>query len=590
MTEDKIPAEVMNEGNAWQELSRFSVYPRLKELAKIPYDLSRPGAITPERIGRYIAGAAGLDLLFAFEQVDAEVLDAFQDLADESRAVDQFMMMKTGAVMNRIKGFACENRQVLHTATRDIFHQPPCNPSATNEAREQLARLMEFLDELGKGTILNERAEPFTDMIQIGIGGSDLGPRALYFALEAYRNPSRRVHFISNVDPDDAAAVLRRVDLSRTLVNVVSKSGTTLETLTNEELVRAAFDRAGLDPNRHFIAVTGKGSPMDNPGRYLRSFHMYDYIGGRYSATSMVGAVMLAFSLGYKAFLQILRGANDMDRAAEEREIRKNPALLLALLGIWNRNFLLHETLAILPYSQALHRFTAHLQQCDMESNGKSVTRNGERVTGHTGPIIWGEPGTNGQHAFYQLIHQGTTKVPVEFIGFRRPQYGEDIRIQGTSSQEKLLANLLAQSLALATGQANDNPNCFFPGNRPNAIITADQLSPYAMGSLLALYEAKIVFQGFIWNINSFDQEGVQLGKKLATKMMGHFAGQREGQDVTGGKDALDISLMKAAGILGTRESCEKDDHGCDGAYCTESRSRSESGACTGKSHNRCCA
>ena len=435
-------------------------------------------------------------------------------------------------------------------AARIAGSTPAMSPAATVQAREQLAKLQEFLAELDSAQLTNEQGELFTDLLHIGIGGSDLGPRALYLALAAYRLPGRRVHFISNVDPDDAAAVLEGLDLSRTLVNVVSKSGITLETLTNEELVRAAFQRAGLDPARHFVAVTGQGSPMDNPARYLRSFYMFDYIGGRYSVTSMVGAVMLSFALGYDAFRQVLQGAQAFDVAAEERDIRRNIPLLLALLGIWNRNFLGCDSLAILPYSQALVRFTAHLQQCDMESNGKSITRQGATVSYPTGPIVWGEPGTNGQHAFYQLIHQGTTVVPVEFIGFRRSQFGEDMLIQGTTSHEKLLANLLAQSLALAVGRPHDNPNRFFAGNRPSSVLLADCLTPYTMGGLLALYEAKIVFQGFIWNINSFDQEGVQLGKLLATRLLQHFGGLRLGDANSGLQDSLGWSLLKAAGLI----------------------------------------
>ncbi|MBV5334149.1 glucose-6-phosphate isomerase, partial [bacterium] len=252
-------------------------------------------------------------------------------------------------------------------------------------------------------------------------------------------------------------------------------SGTTLETLTNETLIRKALVARGLDPSLHCIAVTGAGSPMDNPKRYLRSFYMFDSIGGRYSATSMVGAVMLGFALGFEQVREFLEGASSMDAVAEETELGRNLPLLLAMLGVWNHSFLGYPTVAVLPYSQALHRFTAHLQQCDMESNGKSVTRQGEQVALKTGPIIWGETGTNGQHAFYQLLHQGTEIVPVEFIGFRHSQYGEDLESDGSTSQQKLLANLLAQSLALAMGQENENPNRKFPGNRPNLILLADR-------------------------------------------------------------------------------------------------------------------
>lgn len=531
-------------------LDELPVYEKLTKLARNPFDLTTPGALSPDRIAHYKASAAGFDLLFSTQRVDDAVLNGLQQLADQSGAVDQFLAMKRGDVMNRIEGYESENRQVLHTSCRDIFSDSPCNAEATQQAKQQLDKLKVFLAQLDKGEITNTRGETFTDYVNIGIGGSDLGPRALFLALAAYAPENRRVHFISNVDPDDAAAVLQNLDLSRTLVGVVSKSGSTLETLTNEEMARAAYSRAGLDPGKHFVAITGQGSPMDNPQKYLRSFYMYDYIGGRYSATSMVGAVMLGFALGYDALVEILRGANEMDRVSEEKDIKKNPALLLALLGIWNHNFLGHETVAVLPYSQALLRFPAHLQQCDMESNGKSVTRNGEKVCCSTGPIVWGEPGTNGQHAFYQLLHQGTAIVPAEFIGFRQSQHKIDLDIKSTTSQQKLVANLLAQALALATGQKNENPNRFFAGNRPSSILLADKLDPHTMGGLLALYEAKIVMQGFIWNINSFDQEGVQLGKVLANRLLDHMRILRHGEAKDRDKHPESWAMLEAAGIL----------------------------------------
>lgn len=538
-----------------QDMSDLPAYSRLKKLAETAYDLTAKDALNDDRLFSYVCKSSVFDLLYGTQRVDEEVIDTLQQLANESGAIDQFITMKAGAILNKIEGYASENRQVLHTAVRDIFSDSPCEPNATAQANAELEKLETFLGDLDTGRLKNDDGKSFTDMVHVGIGGSDLGPRALYLALSAFGKPDRRVHFISNVDPDDAAGVLQGIDLSRALVNVVSKSGSTLETLTNEELVRQAFVNAGLDPRNHFLAVTGQGSPMDNPERYLRSFYMFDYIGGRYSATSMVGAVMLGFALGFQAFHELLRGANDMDVIAEERDIRKNLPLLLALLGIWNHNFLGHETVAILPYSQALIRFAAHLQQCDMESNGKSITRSGHDLSYQSGPIIWGEPGTNGQHAFYQLIHQGTTVVPGEFIGFRRNQYNKDLEIKGTSSQEKLLANLLAQALALATGQENENPNKLFKGNRPSSVLIADQLTPYTMGALLALYEAKVAFQGFIWNINSFDQEGVQLGKVLANRLLDHFASLKQDNSYDGeAKDPTGWALLKTSGVLGSRE------------------------------------
>ncbi len=533
-----------------------AAWKKLKGLAGAAFDLTAPNALSPQRINTMKSSAVDFDFLYATQRITDEVLGALQQLADETHAVDQYIMMMSGERMNRIEDHESENRQVLHTASRNVFDELPSEydggqAAAVGKAKAQLDKLKEFYDDLDSGKITNAQGEPFTDMIQVGIGGSDLGPRALYLALQKYKKAGRRVHFVSNVDPDDTVQVLKSVNLSRTLINVVSKSGTTLETLTNERLIADRFVQAGLEVKKHFIAVTGEGSPMDDPGRYLRAFSMYDYIGGRYSATSMVGGVALGFGLGYEAFMQILRGAREMDVNALEKDIRQNLALLTALIGIWNHNFLGYETLAILPYSQALIRFVAHLQQLDMESNGKRINRQGEVIEYATGPIVWGEPGTNGQHAFYQLIHQSNTIIPVEFIGFRQSQFGFDLEVKGTISQEKLLANLLAQSRALATGQNDKNPNKVFPGNRPNAILIADQLTPFTMGALLAYYENKVAFQGFIWNINSFDQKGVQLGKKLADGFIDHFRKRSVDAKYSGKEtDPTGWAMMKSAGLL----------------------------------------
>jgi glucose-6-phosphate isomerase len=531
-------------------------YAKLEALSKNPFDLTAENAFCPQRIRAMKSSAVGFNLLYATQRIDDEVLAALQQLADETHAVDQYIMMMSGEIMNRIEGYKSENRQVLHTASRNVFDDLACQydcgqKDAVEKARAQLRKLKEFLDELDSGKIRNAQGEPFTDMVQLGIGGSDLGPRAIYLGLQGYRQNGRRVHFISNVDTDDAVQVLQELDISRTLVNVVSKSGTTLETLTNERLIADRFIQAGLDVKKHFIAVTGEKSPMDNPAKYLRSFYMYDYIGGRYSATSMVGGVALGFGLGYDNFMEILRGARKMDLNALQSDIRQNIALLTALIGIWNRNFLGYETLAILPYSQALIRFVAHLQQLDMESNGKRINRQGEVVEYATGPIVWGEPGTNGQHAFYQLLHQSNTIIPIEFIGFRQSQYGGHFEFKGTTSQEKLLANLLAQSRALATGQKCDNPNKVFPGNRPSSILIAEKLMPFSTGALLAYYENKVAFQGFIWNINSFDQEGVQLGKRLADQFIDHFRAAAVAPCYSGDeKDPIGWEMMRSAGLV----------------------------------------
>jgi len=499
---------------------------RLQELAEEPIDFTQEDVLTPKRIETMISEACGLKLFYGTQRISEVTLNALFELAEETQAVKKMDKMQSGEVMNFIEGYDSENRSVLHTAMRDFFENRQNSRTAqdaTDLAYKELEKLKIFLNEI-------ESKQRFTDLVQIGIGGSHLGPEAIYLSLHYYLKANRKIHFLSNVDPDNAAYIFQHLDLSKTLVVSVSKSGSTLETKTNEEIVRERFKKAGLDPKKHIVSVTGKNSPMDDPEQYLASFYIWDYIGGRYSVTSMVGGVMLAFALGMDRFLDFLRGANAMDKVALRRDIRTNLPLLSALFGIWNRNFLGLPTCAIIPYSQAMSRFPAHLQQLDMESNGKRVDKRGHAVDFETGPIIWGEPGTNGQHSFYQLIHQGTTIVPLEMIGFRESQYREDLVFSNTNSQEKLLSNLFAQSIALAIGQKSNNPNKFFPGNRPNSILLGERLDPYSMGAILSYYEHKVAFQGFIWGINSFDQEGVQLGKVLAMKIIDQFAARRAGK------------------------------------------------------------
>lgn len=499
-------------------MTRFTELPShdaLQTQAEHPIDLTAKGVFTPKRLEEFTQSALGLHLFYGAERVTEDVMGSLKTLASEANCLEKMQEMQNGDVINHIEGVESENRRVLHTAMRDFFDKR-CEAKPAKEATElaykELEKLREFLDKVDK--------EDITDLVQIGIGGSELGPKAIYMSLKAYAKPGRKVHFISNVDPDDVAAVMREVPLKKTLVVIVSKSGGTLETRTNEALVREVLKKEGLNPSHHLIAVTGKGSPMDDPSKYRASFYIWDYVGGRYSATSMVGCVSLAFALGMDKLLDFLRGASNMDKHALEPN---NLPMTAALLGIWNRNFLKHPTCAIIPYSQAMVRFSAHLQQLDMESNGKRIDKQGIEVDFDTGPIIWGEPGTNGQHSFYQLIHQGTTPVPIEFIGFAHSQYGEDLEFEATTSQQKLLSNLFAQSIGLATGKPSDNPNKMFPGNRPNSLLLAKTCDPYTMGALLAYYEAKVAFQGFIWNVNSFDQEGVQLGKVLANQIIDIF-------------------------------------------------------------------
>jgi glucose-6-phosphate isomerase len=488
-------------------------YDRLKELAKKPFDLSEKDALTPARIEHFALDSTGFKLLYATERVTDEVMTALYQLAEERSCLHEMERMQDGEVINCIQGYPSENRAVLHTAVRDFFDAPRTSKAsveATRLARLECAKLKAFLPKITS----------FTKLVVIGIGGSELGPKALYLALEAYKAKLREVVFVGNVDPDAIYVTLKDLDLRKTLVCVVSKSGNTLETSTNEAFARSLFEKQGLDSNQHFIAITGEGSPMDNPKRYLESFYIWDWIGGRYSGSTIIGGVIISFACGFDAYWEFLKGANAMDKNALSKDMKTNLPLLGALLGVWNHNFLEIQTCAVIPYSQALWRFSAHLQQLDMESNGKQIDRQGNFVDYATGPIIWGEAGTNAQHSFYQLIHQGRVPIALEMIGFEKNQTGEDFSFEGTTSQEKLISNLIAQALALAVGQKNANPNQVFLGNRPSYLLIAEKLTPYALGALLSFYEHKVAFQGFLWNINSFDQEGVQLGKKLANKIM----------------------------------------------------------------------
>ena len=468
--------------------------------------------------------AAGLAYNYAAKAVDDQTLGALKALAEETQLAEKFRALYEGEIIN-----TGEKRRVLHHLTRGQLGQDVVADGVNKRDfyLRQQAKIREFADQVHAGKIVNEAGQTFTTVVQIGIGGSDLGPRAMYLALENWAKANNtfrmEARFISNVDPDDASAVLKGVDPARSLFVLVSKSGTTLETLTNESFVKNALLQAGLDPSRHMLAVTSETSPLAASSDYLAAFFMDDFIGGRYSSTSAVGGAVLSLAFGPDVFDRFLAGAAAEDKLATETDPLKNPDMLDALIGVYERNVLGMPATAVLPYSQALSRFPAHLQQLDMESNGKCVNRYGKRLNYVTGPVIFGEPGTNGQHSFYQLLHQGTDIIPLQFVGFRQSQIGNDVDIQGSTSQKKLCANVAAQILAFACGKDNpEDMNKNFEGERPCSIIIGDQLTPEALGALLAHFENKVMFQGFVWNVNSFDQEGVQLGKVLAKKVLAH--------------------------------------------------------------------
>ena len=481
----------------WKNLDTLASYSKLNSLKDhVNIAEAMSGEQGAERVKKYsVPMAAGLAYNYAAKEVDETVLDALSKLADEAELIEKFQELYNGAVIN-----TGEKRMVLHHLARTQLGEPVVVDGV--DKREfyvaQQKKAADFANKVHAGEITNEAGEKFTTVVQM------------------------EAKFISNVDPDDAAAVLASVDLAHSLFIVVSKSGTTLETLTNEAFVKDALTKAGLNPSRHMLAVTSETSPLAKSDEYLTAIFMDDYIGGRYSSVSGVGGAILSLAFGPEVFADILDGAAEEDKLATNKNILENPDMLDALIGVYERNVQGYPSTAVLPYSQALSRFPAHLQQCDMESNGKSVNRFGEPVDYVTGPVIFGEPGTNGQHSFYQLLHQGTNIVPLQFIGFKKSQLGVDVDIENSTSQQKLCANVAAQIVAFACGKEDENLNKNFKGGRPSSIIVGEELTPKSLGALLAHFENKIMFQGFVWNLNSFDQEGVQLGKVLAKRVLAH--------------------------------------------------------------------
>ena len=495
----------------WNNLDTLASYKELAGTEKVNLAEVMSGENGAARVKNYtVEMAEGLSYNYAAKQVDDKVLAALSKLAEEAQLVEKFEALYNGEVIN-----TGEKRLVMHHMTRGQLGDAVTADGVDKRSfyTTQQKNIADFANKVHAGEITNAAGEKFTTVVQIGIGGSDLGPRAMYLALENWAkktgNFKMEAKFISNVDPDDAAAVLNSIDVAHSIFVLVSKSGTTLETLTNEAFVKDALAKAGLDASKHMIAVTSETSPLAKSADYLAAFFMDDYIGGRFSSCSAVGGAVLSLAFGPEVFAQFLNGAAAEDKLATNKDLLKNPAMLDALIGVYERNVLNLPCTAVLPYSQALSRFPAHLQQVDMESNGKSVNR-------------FGEPGTNGQHSFYQLLHQGTDIVSLQFIGFKNNQCGMDVDIQGSTSQQKLCANVAAQIVAFACGKEDENLNKKFEGNRPSSIIVGDQLTPETLGALLSHFENKIMFQGFAWNVNSFDQEGVQLGKVLAKKVLAH--------------------------------------------------------------------
>ena len=467
------------------------------------------------------------DIYFDYSKniITETTMDLLVNLAEARDLKNEIERMFTGEKIN-----ITEDRAVLHVALRmegdELVAVDGKNVvPAVIAVREQMKR---FSESIRSGEWKGHSGKPIRNVINIGIGGSDLGPYMVCEALKFYAKRELSLYFVSNIDGTHISETLRCLDPAETLFIIASKTFTTMETMTNAETAKSWFLKNGGSFEgiaKHFVALSTNREAVAKFGIDPRNmFVFWDWVGGRYSLTSAIGlSVMIA--LGYRNFDDLLHGFHDMDIHFRNAPLRENIPIIMGLLGLWYNNFFAVQSHAILPYDQYLHRFTAYFQQGDMESNGKSIDREGSKVDYQTGPVIWGEPGTNGQHAFYQLLHQGTKIVPADFIGFTSPL--NDIG----DHHVKLMSNMFAQAEALAFGKSEDEvrkdnvpealvPHRTFMGNRPTNTILAERLTPYTLGKLIAMYEHKIFTQGILWNINSFDQWGVELGKVLATKIL----------------------------------------------------------------------
>ncbi|MFH2107126.1 MAG: glucose-6-phosphate isomerase [Chrysiogenia bacterium] len=510
----------------WQALGKHAV--KIKKL-----HLRDLFAADPERGSRFAVEAEGIRLDYSKHPVTAETMELLTGLAWACGLDKEIERLFAAEKINET-----ENRPVLHWALRDFSGRTVqvAGSDVMPMIRQVRERMAVAAERIRSGCWLGHGGQPLTHVVNLGIGGSDLGPQMAYQALRFYSQRNLHFHFVSNLDPGHLAETLRPLSAENTLFIIASKTFTTQETLANAAGARAWLlqhfsDETAL--SRHFAAVTANPRAAAAFGVAAENiFELWEWVGGRYSLASAVGLpVMMA--VGPERFAEMLHGFWAMDNHFCSAPWEENLPVLLALLGIWQINFHDAPSHAVLPYDQYLRRFPAYLQQLDMESNGKGVNREGRSVDYATGPVLWGEPGTNGQHAFFQLLHQGVHRVPCDFIGFCRSlnQYEDH--------HERLLANMFAQSQALAFGRTREElaaenvseallPFREFPGNRPSNTIMAEELTPGVLGRLIALYEHKVFVQGVIWNIFSFDQWGVELGKSLAKKILPRLAGDTE--------------------------------------------------------------
>lgn len=515
---------------AWSQLSGLASNYKNLTISSLFEDESR--------FERYSLWLEDMLVDFSKNKVNDEIRSALIDLAKETKVQDAIEAMFGGKPINKTEG-----RAVLHTALRNRSNRPVYvdEVDVMPEINKVLEKMKRFADKVNQGKWLGYTGKPIKSLVNIGIGGSDLGPVMVTEALKPYQSEDLECYFVSNVDGTHIAETLKRIDPETTLFFIASKTFTTQETMTNAHSARNWFlEHAGEESAvaKHFVALSTNLNGVQAFGIDPENmFEFWDWVGGRYSLWSAIG-LPIACAIGFQNFEQLLAGAFAMDEHFRKSDFDENIPVLLALIGIWNTNFLGAASEAILPYDQYLHRFAAYFQQGNMESNGKYVSRNGERVDYSTGPIIWGEPGTNGQHAFYQLIHQGTQVIPCDFIA---PAVSHN---PIGDHHQKLLSNFFAQTEALMKGKSLQEvrgemnqagksletidrvaPHRVFEGNRPTNSILLRKITPYTLGMLVAMYEHKIFVQGVIWNIFSFDQWGVELGKVLANGILPELEG-----------------------------------------------------------------
>jgi len=532
----------INETPEWQQLAEHHA-------ALAGVHLRTLFAEDPKRGETMTVEAGDLFLDYSKNRLTTETIGLLAALAGRADLPGRIDAMWRGERINTTEG-----RPVLHIALRMPrgTHLVVDGEDVVEAVHHVLDKMALFAEQVRFGQWVGHTGRPIRTVINIGIGGSDLGPAMAYDALRAFADPALTVRFVSNVDGTDIWQATQDLDPAETLFIVSSKTFTTLETLTNARtardwLVGRLGDEAAVA--RHFVAVSTNAAKVAEFGiDPANMFGFWDWVGGRYSVDSAIG-LSLMIAIGPRAFREFLGGFGVIDEHFRTAPFDANLPALLGLIGVWYDGFFGAETLAILPYSQNLGRFPAYLQQLDMESNGKSVDRDGQPVPVDTGPIVWGQPGTNGQHAFYQLIHQGTRLIPADFIGFGRPDYDENPQL--LEHHDLLMANFFAQTEALAFGKTAEEvaaegvapelvAHRTFPGNRPTNTILAPRLTPGVLGQLIATYEHKVFTQGVIWGINSFDQWGVELGKVLATRIAGQLAGGG-----AGGHDSSTDNLIR---------------------------------------------